>query len=277
MGRSAYHFIHPIMVGGIILTATADDLVLARPDAVGVPSTSWLILGGPALYVAGHLAFKLTVWRKLSVPRVAAVVVLGLLGLLAPHVTALLLSACAAATVLGVAVADYLTGPGPGPPRRRQPARRLGQNRPKRGAASSPPVSCPATSISAASAGSPSAPRRRVPGPELAAGNECPVVPDVHHRPGQARTLYAPSNGPQVTARPVSSSTSRTTASGSLSPGSIRPPGDRPEAHSWLVTAKNEKKPTVLSVMTAPAHCTRGGCGSTSVTRSVIPGAAGPY
>jgi low temperature requirement protein LtrA len=112
LGRSAYHFIHPIMVGGIILTATADDLVLARPDAVGVPSTSWLILGGPALYVAGHLAFKLTVWRTLSVPRVAAVVVLGLLGLLAPHVSALLLSACAAATVLGVAVADYLTGRG---------------------------------------------------------------------------------------------------------------------------------------------------------------------
>ena len=98
------------MVGGIILTAAADDLVLARPDAVGLPSTSWLILGGTALYIAGHLAFKLTVWRTLSVPRVAAIVVLGLLGLVAPHVSALALSACAAATVLGVAIADYLTG-----------------------------------------------------------------------------------------------------------------------------------------------------------------------
>lgn len=110
LGRSAYHLIHPIMVGGIILTAAADDLMLARPDAVGVPSTSWLILGGTALYVAGHLAFKLTVWRKLSPPRVAALVVLGLLGLLAPHVTALILGACAAVTVLAVVVADYLTG-----------------------------------------------------------------------------------------------------------------------------------------------------------------------
>jgi low temperature requirement protein LtrA len=112
LGRSAYHFIHPIMVGGIIATAAADDLVLAEPGAVGVAWTSWLILGGTALYIAGHLAFKLTVWRAVSVPRVAALVVLGLLGLAAPHVTALVLSACAAVTVVAVALADYGLGRG---------------------------------------------------------------------------------------------------------------------------------------------------------------------
>ena len=48
LGRSAYHFIHPIMVAGIILTATADHLVLTGPTDVGVTSTSWLILGEPA-------------------------------------------------------------------------------------------------------------------------------------------------------------------------------------------------------------------------------------
>jgi low temperature requirement protein LtrA len=112
LGRSAYHFIHPIMVGGVILTAAADNLVLAAPDAVDAYShaASWLILGGPAMYIAGHLLFKRTVWRRVSVPRVAALAVLALLGLLAPHVSRLTLSACAAATVLGVAVADYLTG-----------------------------------------------------------------------------------------------------------------------------------------------------------------------
>ncbi len=110
LGRSAYHFIHPIMVAGIIVTAAADDIVLKRPDAVGVVSTSWLILGGTAMYVAGHLAFKLNVWRRLSWPRVAALLVLGLLGLLAPHVTALVLSACAAITVVMVAAWDYVLG-----------------------------------------------------------------------------------------------------------------------------------------------------------------------
>jgi len=135
LGRSAYHFIHPIMVAGIILTAAADELVLARPWAVGVPSTSWLILGGTAVYVAGHLAFKLTVWGKLSVPRVAALVVLGLLGLSAPHVSALVLSACAAATVVAVGIADFARPP------------RLGQ-----------PPQAPAGPAAGASAGSPPAP-----------------------------------------------------------------------------------------------------------------------
>jgi low temperature requirement protein LtrA len=113
LGRSAYHYIHPVMVGGIILTAAADDVVLEAPGAVGVASTSWFILGGTALYVAGHLAFKLAIWRRVSVPRVAALVVLGLLGLLAPHVTALALATCAAATVVAVAVADHVVSPAP--------------------------------------------------------------------------------------------------------------------------------------------------------------------
>jgi low temperature requirement protein LtrA len=110
LGRSAYHFIHPIMVGGIILTAAADEVVLAAPGAVGVTSTGWLVLGGAGLYIAGHLAFKINVWRTLSWPRVTALGVLALIGLLVPHVTALVLSACAAATVVGVAAADFIQG-----------------------------------------------------------------------------------------------------------------------------------------------------------------------
>jgi len=109
LGRSAYHLIHPIMVAGIIVVAGADDLVLAHPSAVGVTSTSWLILGGTGLYIAGHLAFKLTVWRRLSWQRVCALVVLALLGLVAaPHVAALALSACVAGVVIAVAIADYV-------------------------------------------------------------------------------------------------------------------------------------------------------------------------
>jgi low temperature requirement protein LtrA len=112
LGRSAYHFIHPIMIGGIVLVAAADELVLTSPDAVGAAVTSWLLLGGVALYIAGHLAFKVTIWRRLNWPRLTAILVLGLLGFAAPHVTALALSACAAATVLAVAIADYAGGHG---------------------------------------------------------------------------------------------------------------------------------------------------------------------
>jgi len=67
-----------------------------------------MILGGPALFLAGQAAFKATVWRRISWPRIGAIAVLALLGLLAPHVAALVLSAAAAAVVIAVAIADQL-------------------------------------------------------------------------------------------------------------------------------------------------------------------------
>ena len=109
LGRTAYHLIHPVMVAGIIVIAAADQVVLSRPDAVGVASTAWLILGGTALFIAGHAAFKIAVWRVVPWSRLAAVAVLGLLGLAAPQLSALALGACAAAVVIAVAVLDHYT------------------------------------------------------------------------------------------------------------------------------------------------------------------------
>jgi len=106
LGRTAYHLIHPVMVAGIIVVAAGDEVVLSRPGATGVTSTGWLVLGGTALFIAGHAAFKVAVWRVVSWQRVAGVVVLGLLGLAAGSLPALALTLCAASVVVGVAVAD---------------------------------------------------------------------------------------------------------------------------------------------------------------------------
>ncbi len=99
------------MVAGIIVVAAADDIVLSAPGARAGLATALLILGGTGLFLAGHAAFKAVVWRTVPVPRLAALAVLALLGLVAPHVTVLALAACAAAVVAGVVVADRLTGP----------------------------------------------------------------------------------------------------------------------------------------------------------------------
>ena len=109
LGRSAYHLIHPVMVAGIIVVAAADEVVLSDPRARATAAAAWLLLGGYALYLAGHAAFKAVVWRMVSWSRIAAVAVLALLGLLAPHVAVLTLAICAAAVIVGVVVADYLT------------------------------------------------------------------------------------------------------------------------------------------------------------------------
>ena len=108
LGRSAYHLIHPVMVAGIIVCAAADDLVLAHPGAAASTAAAWMILGGPALFLAGHAAFKVVVWGYLPRPRIAGIVVLALLGPAAGAIPRLALAACAAVVVLAVAVTDCI-------------------------------------------------------------------------------------------------------------------------------------------------------------------------
>jgi low temperature requirement protein LtrA len=69
------------------------------------------LLGGPALFLAGHAAFKAVVLHRISWQRVGAIPVLALLGLLVPRVSAVTLSACSVAVVVAVVVADQLWPP----------------------------------------------------------------------------------------------------------------------------------------------------------------------
>jgi low temperature requirement protein LtrA len=112
LGRSAYHFLHPVMVAGIIAGAAADEVMLADPGDAGRAEASWLILGGVGLFLAGHAAFKAVIWRRVPWTRIGAVAVLALLGLAAPHLSALALGGCTAAVVLAVAALDHALDPG---------------------------------------------------------------------------------------------------------------------------------------------------------------------
>jgi low temperature requirement protein LtrA len=108
LGRSAYHLIHPVMVAGIIVCAAADEQVLSDPDQAASTAAAWMVLGGPALFLAGHAAFKFVVWRVLSWPRLAGIAALGLLALTARAIPALALGAGVAGVVVAVAIADRL-------------------------------------------------------------------------------------------------------------------------------------------------------------------------
>ena len=56
---------------------------------------------------------KAVIWRRASWPRLGALAVLGLLGLAAPHISALALGACTAAVIIAVAVLDHSRTPRP--------------------------------------------------------------------------------------------------------------------------------------------------------------------
>ncbi|HEU5266653.1 MAG TPA: low temperature requirement protein A [Jatrophihabitans sp.] len=111
LARSAFHWVHPVIVAGIIVAAAADETVLEHPAEHADAVTAWLVLGGTGLYLAGHALFKWVMWRVVSWPRLIAVLVLLALVPLAEHVARLALASIALAVVVGVAIADRLMHP----------------------------------------------------------------------------------------------------------------------------------------------------------------------
>jgi low temperature requirement protein LtrA len=111
LGRSAYHLIHPVMVAGIIVAAAADELVVMHPGHTVHAQVSWLILGGTGLFLAGHAAFKATVWRVVPWARIVGIVVLAALAALTGHVSQLGLAVGAGVVALAVATSDRFLYP----------------------------------------------------------------------------------------------------------------------------------------------------------------------
>lgn len=109
-GRSAYTYIHLMIVAGIIVCAVADEIVLKHPahaDAAGVTA----ILAGPALYILGNVIFKWLTNDRRS-PPLSHLVGLALLGALAPpafagRITPLILGAATTCILIVVAVWEY--------------------------------------------------------------------------------------------------------------------------------------------------------------------------
>jgi low temperature requirement protein LtrA len=94
------------MVAGVIVAAAGDEKILTDPAAKAGAASAWLILGGPALFVAGHAAFKYVVWRHLPWTRLAGIAALALLAAIVPVLPEIALAACAAAVVAVVAACD---------------------------------------------------------------------------------------------------------------------------------------------------------------------------
>jgi low temperature requirement protein LtrA len=107
LGRSAYTYFHLPMVAGVIVTAVAQELAIGRPTDPGTAAIAAVALGGPTLYLTGHLLFKRAVSGRLLRSHLIAIAVLAALvplGFLGP-----VLATSVAATVVVVAVAAWDT------------------------------------------------------------------------------------------------------------------------------------------------------------------------
>jgi low temperature requirement protein LtrA len=58
VARIAYTYLHIRLVGGIILAAVGDKLVLAHPEGHADEETAIAVIGGAALYVLGSFLVK---------------------------------------------------------------------------------------------------------------------------------------------------------------------------------------------------------------------------
>jgi low temperature requirement protein LtrA len=103
LGRSAYTYFHLPIVAGIIVAAVADELTIAHPTGDAGAATVATILGGPALFLAGHALFKWAVFGRVSVARLAAIGALAALAPVGPSLSPLLLSIAATLVVGAVA------------------------------------------------------------------------------------------------------------------------------------------------------------------------------
>jgi low temperature requirement protein LtrA len=106
LGRSAYTYYHLPMVAGIIVSAVGDELVLSEPLGHASPEIIATVLGGPAIFLAGHALFKLAVFGVLSTPRLIGIALLALIAVVGSDWAPLALSTSALAVIAGVALAD---------------------------------------------------------------------------------------------------------------------------------------------------------------------------
>jgi low temperature requirement protein LtrA len=99
-------YAHPVMVAGLVAISVGDALVITYPAGHTPPAWIAVILGGPALFLAGRAVLEYVVFSRVSKDRVIGVLVLAVVS--PAMVFAPLLPAALTATIVlaGVAIAD---------------------------------------------------------------------------------------------------------------------------------------------------------------------------
>jgi low temperature requirement protein LtrA len=73
LGRVAYTYFHLPMVAGIIVAAVGDKSTITDPGGDADAAAIATVLGGPALFLVGHVLFKRALLGVLSVARLVAI------------------------------------------------------------------------------------------------------------------------------------------------------------------------------------------------------------
>ena len=105
IARSAYTYVHLLIVGGIVVAAVGDELLLAHPDGHSDTKAVIGMVGGPLLFLVGTLLFKRLMRHLWQLSHMVGIVLLVAMIPLAHHLTPLQLSA--ATTIIMLIVAAW--------------------------------------------------------------------------------------------------------------------------------------------------------------------------
>ena len=112
LARGAYAYAHGVMVAGVIVAAVGDEEAIAHPDDEVHTAVALVILGGPALFLAGVAMFRWALTERVPPAPLLGIGLLAALalGLVATVATALVLSALATLAVAAAVVVDGRVG-----------------------------------------------------------------------------------------------------------------------------------------------------------------------
>lgn len=108
MARAAYTYAPLPVVAGIVVTAVGDEMVLAHPLGHVGAAAAGVLLGGPALFLAGTAVASFAVWGDWPRSRLVGVAALGGLAAGAPLLSPLLLTAASTAVLMAVGAWETL-------------------------------------------------------------------------------------------------------------------------------------------------------------------------
>jgi low temperature requirement protein LtrA len=108
LARLAYTYLHMQIVGGIILAAVADELVLKHPAGHADLKTTVCAIGGPMLFLIGTILFKHAIRGFLQLSHGIGIIALAALALFGSELSPLWLSVSTTAILIMVAAWESL-------------------------------------------------------------------------------------------------------------------------------------------------------------------------
>ncbi len=104
VARAVYTYFHIPIVAGIVVCAVADEITIAHPGGAMHLPEALVLLGGPALYLAGNLLFKRASAQHYPLSHLVGLGLLLMLAPLALRMTPLALGTATTAVLVTVAV-----------------------------------------------------------------------------------------------------------------------------------------------------------------------------